>query len=81
MKSIPFYTDLLKQGTMSEVALYGLICVMSKKSGECWASSQTLGEILGLNNKTVRNVLCSISKKGWIEVKPFGNRRAVKPLI
>ena len=81
MKYIPFYTDLLKDGTMSEVLLYGLICIMSKKSGECLASSQTLGEILGLNDGTVRNVMSSISKKGWVEVKASGNKRAVKPLI
>lgn len=82
MKSIPFYSELLKGGTTNEVLLYGLIEALSFSKGFCWATNETLAERLGVSEGTVKNLLSSISKKSWVEVKVAGNRRiSVKPLL
>lgn len=82
MKSIPFYTDLLEEGTWSEVALYGLIEALSFNEGYCWANSETIAQRLKITPKTVRNLLSSIAKKGWVKVNSVGNKRtSIKPLL
>lgn len=82
VKSSIFYSDLLKEGTMSEVVLYGLIESLSFNEGYCWANSETMAERIGVTKGTLKNILSSIHKKGWIEVNSVGNKRlSIKPLL
>lgn len=82
MKSIPFYSDLLTEGTTNEVLLYGLIEALSFSEGYCWANSETMAERLGVTRGTAKNLLSSIAKKGWVEVKTTGNKRlSIRPCL
>lgn len=82
MKSIPFYSELLEEGTTNEVLLYGLIEALSFSEGFCWATNETMAERLGVSKGTIKNLLSSISKKRWVEVKVVGNKRvSMKPLL
>lgn len=82
MKSIPFYSELLKSGTTNEVLLYGLIEALSFSEGFCWATNETMAGRLGVSKGTVKNILSAIAKKGWVEVKVVGNKRvSIRPLL
>lgn len=82
VKSSIFYSDLLKEGTMSEVVLYGLIESLSFNEGYCWANSETMAERIGVTKGTLKNLLSSIHKKGWVEINSVGNKRlSIKPLL
>lgn len=82
IKSIPFYSDLLSEGTTNEVLLYGLVEALSFNEGYCWANSETMAERLGVTTGTVKNLLSSIAKKGWVEVNSVGNKRlSIKPTL
>ena len=81
-KSIPFYSSLLGEGTTNEILLYGLIEVLSFKDDFCYASSEYMAERLGLAQGTIKNLLSSIAKKGWIHVEVEGNKRvAIMPIL
>lgn len=82
-RHIPFYSELLEENaTTSEILLYGLIEASSFTEGFCYASSEYMANMIGLSQGTIRNLLSSLSKKGWISVEVEGNKRiAITPLL
>ena len=83
LRHIPFYSELLDEGaTTNEILLYGLIDVLSFTEGFCYASSEFMAKQLGVAKGTIRNLLSSLSKLGWISVEVQGNKRiAITPLL
>ena len=83
MKHIPFYSELLEEkATTNEILLYGLIETLSFTEGFCYASSEFMAKQLGLTAGTIKNMLSSLSKKGWVSVEVEGNKRiAITPLL
>lgn len=83
-RHIPFYTELVnKEGaTTNEILLYGLIEASSFSEGFCYASSDYMASQLGVAPGTIKNMLSSLSKKGWISVEVKGNKRVmITPLL
>lgn len=82
-RHIPFYSSLLhEEATTNEILLYGLIEVSSFIDGFCYASSEYMAEQLGIAPGTVKNLLSSLSKRGWVQVEVQGNKRiAITPLL
>lgn len=82
IKTIPFFSSLVGEGTMSEILLYGLIETLSIREGFCYASSDYMAEQLGLSVGTIKNLLTSLRNKSWVEVTVEGNKRiAIQPLL
>ena len=82
-KSIPFHVDLVGEGTTSQILLYGLIEALAFKNGYCYASSEYMADVLGLQKGTIKNNLSEIHKKGWIQVEcdKANQRVAIFPLL
>jgi uncharacterized protein YgiM (DUF1202 family) len=82
-RHIPFYPELLEEGaTTNEILLYGLIEASSFREGFCYASSDYMATQLGVAAGTIKNLLSSLSKRGWIQVEVEGNKRvAITPLL
>lgn len=83
-RHIPFYSELLEKdhATTSEILLYGLIEASSFTEGFCYASSDYMATQIGVSPKTIRNLLSSLSNRGWISVEVEGNKRvAITPLL
>lgn len=82
-RHIPFYSELLEENaTTSEILLYGLIEASSFTEGFCYASSEYMANMIGVSQGTIKNLLSSLSKKGWISVEVEGNKRiAITPLL
>lgn len=82
-KHIPFYPELLEEkATTNEILLYGLIDVLSFSQGYCYASSEYMASQLGIAAGTLKNLLSSLAKRGWIQVEVNGNKRvAIMPLL
>lgn len=82
-RHIPFYSDLLEENaTTNEILLYGLIEASAFSEGFCYASNTYMAEQLGLKVGTIKNLLSSLSKRGWISVEFEGNKRiAITPLL
>lgn len=82
-RHIPFYPELLEQNaTTNEILLYGLIEASAFSEGFCYASSDYMAKQLGLKQGTIKNLLVSLSKRGWISVETEGNKRiAITPLL
>lgn len=68
---IPPHIVANKDFTASEKLLYGRIVGLTGKNGYCWASNYWLGLQIGINEKTVKNIIWSFKKKGLIETKVF----------
>ena len=83
LKTIPFYQNLLGQGTTTEILLYGLIEVLSYEKGFCYASNKYLAEELGISVGTLANTLSNIAKKGWVQVQfnDENQREAIIPQL
>ena len=81
LKTIPFHQELLENGTVMEVLLYGLIEVLSYEKGFCYASNAYLAKELGISAGTLANKLSNISKKGWVQVQfnDTSQREAIIP--
>ena len=82
-RHIPFYPELIEEkSTTNEILLYGLIEASSFSEGFCYASSEYMAKQLGITAGTVKNLLSSLSKRGWISVEVEGNKRiAITPLL
>ena len=52
--------------TQKEILLVSFIHMMDQDN-HCYASNRYLGELMGCNEKTVRNMLVELKKKGYIE--------------
>lgn len=87
---IPFYADLLdielpngKSTTNSHVLVYGAIEVFHTGPRGCIASNKKIGEVTGLKERTVANVVSALAKIGWLNVKIDENnhRKSIVPLL
>lgn len=82
-RHIPFYPELIEEkATTNEILLYGLIEASSFSAGFCYASSEYMAKQLGITAGTIKNLLSSLSKRGWISVEVEGNKRiSITPLL
>lgn len=53
--------------TLTEYALLGMVEVLSRKTGWCFASRGYLAETLGISDRSVRRALAQLRERGLVE--------------
>lgn len=81
--SIPMSILIDKKLSSTDKLVYAMICGLSKKNGDCWASNAYIASQLDLKKDTVSRVISKLVEIGYVKRKEFRNenREVVKRLL
>jgi DNA-binding MarR family transcriptional regulator len=81
--SIPMSILMDKKLSSTDKLVYAMICGLSKKNGDCWASNAYIASQLDLKKDTVSRVISKLVEIGYVKRKEFRNenKEVVKRLL
>jgi DNA-binding MarR family transcriptional regulator len=81
--SIPMSILMDKKLSSTDKLVYAMICGLSKKNGDCWASNAYIATQLDLKKDTVSRVISKLVEIGYVKRKEFRNenKEVVKRLL